>query len=159
VTRSEMERALAADDDVSKLLCSVPVAPGDFVLIGAGTAHAIGRGVLLVEPQRVRPGRAGITYRYWDWRRRDDASGTGDAGGAPRALHVARALAVTRWDAPREDAMLAAKRVRGGADVGGGADVRGAARLEGLAGAFGGLASDALDVARVVGTGSVAMPA
>ena len=34
----------------------VPVSPGDLFLIGPGTPHAIGKGVLLLEPQRVAPG-------------------------------------------------------------------------------------------------------
>jgi mannose-6-phosphate isomerase len=115
VTRDAMARAIEAGEDVSRLLFFTPVAPGDFFAIEAGTAHAIGRGVTLVEPQRVAPGRRGVTYRYWDWNRRYDEAGRLDPGGKPRALHVDHALCVTRWDAEREEALLARIRHRAGA--------------------------------------------
>jgi hypothetical protein len=120
VTEAAMREALAAGGDVSALLAFVPVEVGDFLLIDAGTAHAIGRGLTLVEPQRVVPGRRGVTYRYWDWNRRYDRDGHLDPAGAPRPLHVAHALAVTRWDAPRGDAFLAVARVRAGGAAGAG---------------------------------------
>mgnify|MGYP002378989546 CR=1 FL=1 len=110
-----MRAAIEGGDDVSKLLRFVPVAPGDFFVLEAGTPHAIGAGLTLVEPQRVMPGRRGLTYRYWDWNRRYDASGKADPNGSPRALHVDRALAVTAWDRCRGDAWLDSIRVRAGA--------------------------------------------
>lgn len=153
VTEAAMREALAAGGDVSALLAFVPVEVGDFLLIDAGTAHAIGRGLTLVEPQRVVPGRRGVTYRYWDWNRRYDRDGHLDPAGAPRPLHVAHALAVTRWDAPRGDAFLAVARVRAGAP-----QVRDRAALLPLCGRDEGLRSDALQVARLTGTGDVALP-
>jgi mannose-6-phosphate isomerase len=114
-TPSRVAAALESGQDVSALLGFVPVTPGDFFVIEAGTPHAIGAGTLLVEPQLVLPGRRGVTYRYWDWNRRYDARGRPDPRGEPRALHVAEALAVTRWDAPRGAALLGRIRVRSGA--------------------------------------------
>lgn len=154
VTAAQMAAALAREEDVSKLLDFVPVEVGDFLLIDAGTAHAIGRGLTLVEPQRVIPGRRGITYRYWDWNRRYDAAGRADPKGAPRALHAREALAVTSWDAPRGGAFLAGARVRAGAP-----SRDGAAKVTALCGRAEGLRSDALQVARIEGTGALALPA
>lgn len=153
VTEAQMAAALVRGDDVSKLLDFVPVEAGDFLLIDAGTAHAIGRGLTLVEPQRVIPGRRGITYRYWDWNRRYDREGRSDPNGAPRALHVREALAVTNWDAPRGDAFLTTARVRAGEPA-----REGAAKVTALCGRDEGLRSDALQVARVEGTGVIALP-
>ncbi len=153
VTREAMEPALRDGGDVSKLLGFVPVEPGDFLLIEAGTAHAIGRGLTLVEPQRVVPGRRGVTYRYWDWNRRYDSEGRSDPKGQPRALHVEHALAVTNWDAPRGGAFLQRARLRAGE-----ADVEGPAVVTSLCGREGGLASDDLQVARLSGTGVATLP-
>ena len=111
---ASMRAAIEGGADVSKLLRFVPVAPGDFFVLEAGTPHAIGAGLTLVEPQRVMPGRRGLTYRYWDWNRTYDAEGRPDPKGAPRALHVDRALAVTAWDRCRGDAWLDSIRVRAG---------------------------------------------
>lgn len=44
---------------------SVPVRPGDFVYIPAGTVHAIGPGLRLLEVQQS----CDITYRLYDWGR------------------------------------------------------------------------------------------
>jgi len=118
VTREDFGRALeaAADsapgtfDPVAPLLNFVPVEIGDAFVIDAGTVHAIGPGVTLLEPQLVRPGRTGITYRFWDWGRRFDPHGRPDPAGALRPLQRARSLAVTAWDAPRGAAFVASCR-------------------------------------------------
>lgn len=154
VDEAAVRATLEAQGDLSALLHFAPVAPGDLFVIDAGTPHAIGPGVTLVEPQRVRAGRRGLTYRYWDWNRRYDADGRRDADGAPRALHVERALAVTRWDAPRGEALLERIRLRAGA-----AEVETAARLEALAGPVGPVRFAPLEVARVCGTGEATLPA
>lgn len=112
VGREDVDRALRGGGDVSAMLNFVPVEPGDFFVIDAGTVHAIGKGVTLVEPQVVWPGRRGVTYRFWDWNRRYDAAGRLDPAGAPRALHVEHALAVTPWDGPRGAAFVASVRGR-----------------------------------------------
>lgn len=143
-----MRAAIEGGDDVSRLLRFVPVAPGDFFVLEAGTPHAIGAGLTLVEPQRVMPGRRGLTYRYWDWNRRYDASGKADPHGSPRALHVDRALAVTAWDRCRGDAWLDSIRVRAGAPSI-------AARWDELTAK---VRFPWLGVARVSGTGELALP-
>jgi len=121
---ARVRACLDAGGDLSALLPFVPVEPGDFFSIEAGTPHCIGPGVFLVEPQRVSPGKRGLTYRYWDWNRTYDAAGRRDPGGAPRALHVEEALRVTRWDLPRGEALLDRIRVRAGAPALGGAPTR-----------------------------------
>ncbi len=151
--RAEVQGALQEGRSLESLLRFVPVDPGDFFVIDAGTPHAIGRGLTLVEPQHVMPGRRGVTYRYWDWNRRYDAQGREDAAGKPRALHVDHALAVTRWREVQEDGFLDSIRVRAPLPP-----LDEPALVTMLAGE-GGLASDWLRVARLAGTGRSALPA
>lgn len=154
VSRRRMRDALERQEDVSRLLHFVPVRPGDFFAIEAGTPHAIGQGVTLVEPQRVLPGRRGVTYRYWDWNRRYDAGGHRDPQGTPRELHLREALAVTNWDAPRESAMLQRIRLRSGPPA-----VDAEPRLEILGGPEGPVRFAPLRVGRLTGRGAIALPA
>ncbi|MBW2457542.1 MAG: class I mannose-6-phosphate isomerase [Deltaproteobacteria bacterium] len=112
VDRAAVEGCIEAGGALDELLNRVPVAPGDAFIIEAGTPHAIGAGVTLIEPQIVSAGRRGITYRYWDWNRRYDDQGKLDAAGEPRQLHLQRSLAVTGWDGPRGDAFVATCRTR-----------------------------------------------
>lgn len=79
-------RAAAQDGSIEALLDWKPVAPGDFFYLPAGTIHAIGAGVTLVEIQQ----NADLTYRLYDY-------------GRPRDLHLDAAVAVARreaWAAP-----------------------------------------------------------
>lgn len=149
--RAAMEHALDRGLDVSALLTFVPVEPGDFFVIEAGTPHCVGPGVFLLEPQHIAPGRRGVTYRYWDWDRRYDAVGCPDPGGEPRALHRERAVAVTGWDFPRGDALLDRVRHRAGPP-----GTEPTLRL--LAGPDAPVASAHLRVARVEGSGIVRIP-
>ena len=57
VSRRDVETAIDERGDVETLMSFVPVSPGDLFLIEPGTPHAIGKGVLLLEPQRVAPGQ------------------------------------------------------------------------------------------------------
>jgi mannose-6-phosphate isomerase class I len=181
VTERQVQEALAADEDLSTLMAFSLVERGDFVLLEPGTPHALGKGISLLEPQVVAPGKRAMTYRYWDWRRRYDARGQRDANGRPRELHVAHALAVTRWDRACDPAWLAsrvqhrgwpaldgtapaltpsgiAERVRGGAS-----GTAGGARCEVLCtpeqGQGAGLYSSRLRVARLLGQGATRLPA
>ena len=155
VTREGLAGALEAGADLAPMLGFVPVEPGDFFLIEAGTPHAIGRGLVLIEPQHVVPGKRGLTYRFWDWNRRYDAQGVLVAsGGASRTLHVKDALAVTRWDALRGAAFADSIRFRAGAP-----ELHGPASLVRLAGPKAALRSAWLDVARLAGTGVIPWPA
>ena len=101
VRRQDVAACLAAAGPLDELMQFVKVHPGEVFVIDAGTPHAIGAGLTLVEPQLVEPGKRGVTYRFWDWNRRYDAAGRRCQQGQLRPLQVQRSLAVTRWQAPR----------------------------------------------------------
>jgi len=111
VQEKDVRQCLEHEGALDQLLNFVPVAPGDTFVIQAGTVHAIGRGVTLVEPQYVQPGKRGLTYRFWDWNRRYDGEGNLDPSGKPRELHVDRSLQVTTWEQPRGQAFVDGCRV------------------------------------------------
>jgi mannose-6-phosphate isomerase len=80
VGRAEFVAAVESGT-VEALLHRFEPAPGDCVLIEAGTVHAIGSGVLLAEIQQM----SDTTFRIHDW-------GRIGPDGAPRPLHIAQAL-------------------------------------------------------------------
>ena len=154
VSADDVRRAIDEEGRVDELMWFVAVEPGDLFVIEPGTPHAIGAGVMLLEPQRVAPGKRGITYRYWDWNRRYDASGRLARKGAPRTLHASRALEVTSWDAPRADALIARIRYPAGAPR-----LDGGASLETLGSPTGPLRSETFHLRRLAGTGRLEIPA
>lgn len=79
-------RAASLSGEIEQLMDWKPVRPGDFFYIPAGTVHAIGAGITLVEVQQY----ADITYRLYDY-------------GRPRELHLDDGVAVSR-PAPYVDA-------------------------------------------------------
>ncbi len=83
IEREAFRRALA-DGTFDELLQPHPVAPGTAVLVPAGTIHTIGPGILLYEIQQ----KSDLTYRVYDYGRRDPGTGR------PRDLHVDKALDV-----------------------------------------------------------------
>lgn len=76
---AETLRAAALDGSIEEMLVWHPVQAGDFFYIPAGTVHAIGAGVSLIEIQQ----NSDITYRLYDY-------------GRPRELHLDRGMAVAR---------------------------------------------------------------
>ena len=85
VDRAAM-RAAALDGSIEALLEWHPVESGDFFYLPAGTVHAIGPGLTLVEVQQ----NSDITYRLYDY-------------GRPRELHLDEGLAVASGEPyPRE---------------------------------------------------------
>jgi len=88
VTRTQFESTLRAGDDCSHQLQFLPVQAGDVFSVPAGTLHAIGAGVLLLELQES----ADTTFRAYDW-------------GRPRQLHLEEALHCTSWDGPAGEAL------------------------------------------------------
>ena len=72
-------RAAALDGSIEEMLIWHPVAPGDFFYLPAGTIHAIGPGISLIEVQQ----NSDITYRLYDY-------------GRPRQLHLDQALSVAK---------------------------------------------------------------
>ncbi len=75
----EAMRAAALDGSIEALLDWHPVQAGDFFYIPAGTVHAIGAGVSLIEVQQ----NSDTTYRLYDY-------------GRPRELHLDEGIAVAR---------------------------------------------------------------
>ncbi len=85
----EIQSRLESGTFDSDLLQFVPVSPGDFFEIEPHVPHAIGPGVILLEPQRIIAGKSGKTWRLWDWNRRYNQSGELDNdNGRPRELHI-----------------------------------------------------------------------
>lgn len=76
---AEAIRAAAQDGSIEHLMTWYPVEAGDFFYIPAGTVHAIGAGISLIEVQQ----NSDITYRLYDY-------------GRPRELHLDEAVAVAR---------------------------------------------------------------
>jgi hypothetical protein len=152
VDERAVRHALEQGLPLEPLMCFVPVEPGDFFVIDAGMPHAIGAGLTLVEPQHVVPGQRGVTYRYWDWNRRYDASGQPSATGSARPLHVKDALAVTDWSRFEQDDFIDQIRTRAGPPL---LDAP-AAALALLGGS--GLPSAFLNVTRLAGGGAAALP-
>ncbi len=91
VTVDDVRRAIS-ETRLGDLLIERPVHAGDTLLIPAGTAHAIGKGVLLYEIQQA----SDVTYRMYDWGRVDEH-------GNPRDLHIDASLSVLK---PELDARL-----------------------------------------------------
>jgi len=78
VTAEEIEAA-ARDGSIEQLLTWHDVTPGDIYYLPAGTVHAIGPGLSLVEVQQ----NSDTTFRLYDY-------------GRPRELHLERAIAVAQ---------------------------------------------------------------
>ncbi|MFO8072743.1 MAG: type I phosphomannose isomerase catalytic subunit [Polyangia bacterium] len=86
VDREAFARAIR-EGEVASLLHRMPVDPGDFAFLPAGTVHAIGEGIVLAEVQQA----SDTTYRVFDWNRVG-------LDGKPRQLHVEHALEATNYD-------------------------------------------------------------
>lgn len=71
-------RAAAIDGSIEQLMDWKPVRPGEFYAVPAGTVHAIGAGISLVELQQ----NIDLTYRLYDY-------------GRPRELHLDDGAAVS----------------------------------------------------------------
>ncbi|MBR6544049.1 MAG: class I mannose-6-phosphate isomerase [Alistipes sp.] len=87
ITREEYIAAVA-ESRLESLLNRVEIKPGDVFFIPAGTVHALGAGIEVVEVQQT----SDITYRIYDWDR-VDASGKG------RELHTALAVDAIDFEA------------------------------------------------------------
>lgn len=93
LTVEDIKARLESGTFSSDLLQFVPVAPGDFFEIDPHVPHAIGPGVILLEPQRILSGKSGKTWRLWDWNRRYNDSGALDPkNGSPRELHISQSM-------------------------------------------------------------------
>jgi mannose-6-phosphate isomerase len=104
-TRDEFAAAVA-DGSVEALMAHLPVAPGDVIFVPAGTLHAINAGIMLFEIQQ----KSDLTYRAYDYGRRDARTGQ------PRALHLERALDVSHL-APAPEGKVAPLHLAHGRDL------------------------------------------
>jgi mannose-6-phosphate isomerase len=91
VTKERFAQGIEAGT-TAELLEKVPVHEGECHFLPAGTAHAIGAGLLIAEIQTP----SDTTYRVFDWNRVD-------AAGQPRQLHIAEALESIRFEITSED--------------------------------------------------------
>ena len=82
VEKQELKKRIA-DHTITKVLNRMTVKAGDVIFVPAGTIHAIGSGILLVEIQQ----NSNSTYRVYDYDRVD-------ADGKQRKLHIEKALDV-----------------------------------------------------------------
>lgn len=89
VDRAQLGNAAEQGRAVEDLLRYVEVKRGDVFYIPAGTVHAVGEGILLYEIQQS----SDITYRFYDWERRDEH-------GNKRMLHTRQALDVVSLGEP-----------------------------------------------------------
>ena len=76
---ADVLRAAALDGTIEQMIDWKPVRAGDFFFVPAGTIHAIGAGISLLEFQQ----NSDVTYRLYDY-------------GRPRELHLDEAIAVAR---------------------------------------------------------------
>ncbi len=93
VSVADVERSVT-DGTMEELLRWVPVSVGDMLFVDAGTVHAIGPGVVLLETQQT----SDVTYRLYDY-------------GRPRELHLEKGLKVIK---PKTAAGKVAPRVMDG---------------------------------------------
>ena len=90
ITREEYISAVS-ESRLEQLLNRVEVKKGDVFFIPAGTVHALGAGIEVVEVQQT----SDVTYRIYDWDR-VDASGKG------RELHTALAVDAIDFESDAE---------------------------------------------------------
>jgi len=88
-TTAEALTRAVRDGHVLELVHTVPVQPGDTVLLRAGTLHALGPGLFVYEVQQT----SNLTYRVFDWNRPQ-------SGG--RVLHLEQSLQVVNPEAGGE---------------------------------------------------------
>jgi mannose-6-phosphate isomerase len=110
VTAKAIRDCVMRTGPLDHLMNSVPVTRGDVYVIRPGTAHALGAGITLVEPQLLSVGKKATTYRLWDWNRLYDQLGQVSSNGHPRAMHLERSLQVMAWDGPQGSDFVASCR-------------------------------------------------
>lgn len=84
IDKEELKRRIL-ENTLLEVLNKVQVNKGDVFFIEAGTIHAIGKGIVIAEIQQ----NSNVTYRVYDYNRLG-------ADNKPRALHIDKALDVTR---------------------------------------------------------------
>ncbi|MGI6664949.1 MAG: type I phosphomannose isomerase catalytic subunit [Christensenellaceae bacterium] len=89
VRKPQIKKAIE-ENNVQSILKRIPVKPGDFVMVPAGTVHAILGDIFLLEISES----SDTTFRFYDWDRKE--------AGTPRELHISESLAALREEATEE---------------------------------------------------------
>lgn len=89
VTKQLLTEVLEANGSVVDLMNTYTPRVGDFFYVPAGSIHAIGAGIKLLEVQQ----ESGVTFRVWDWNR---------TSVTPRPLHKEDALSVISFGKNQE---------------------------------------------------------
>lgn len=100
VDRQKLKEAVS-NDTVEDCLNKLEVKAGDVINIPAGTLHAIGNGIVLIEIQQ----NSDLTYRLYDYNRLAP-------DGKPRPLHIEKALDVTDYSRRERHAKITGTKVR-----------------------------------------------
>lgn len=95
VTKEAFSKAVADGGDISYLLNFVPVKKGDAFFIPAGTPHAIGAGVFLIEQEETSE----TTFRVYSW-------------GDGRQLHKKDGIAAIEFDGKRGARLVESLRIK-----------------------------------------------
>ena len=90
ISKAEFEERIK-NNTLTEVLNAVPVHRGDCFFIPSGTLHTICQGIVVAEVQQ----NSNVTYRVYDY-------GRVGADGKPRALHIEKALDVTRRTPPQK---------------------------------------------------------
>jgi len=91
VTKENFAKAIE-DGTVAEMLIKIPVEVGECHFLPAGTAHAVGPGLLIAEIQTP----SDTTYRAFDWNRVDDS-------GKSRQLHIEESLESIHFNQSAEE--------------------------------------------------------
>jgi mannose-6-phosphate isomerase len=97
-TDIEAVRTAIGDGTLEALVENLPVRAGDMVYVPAGTIHAIGGGVVILEIQQ----NSDTTYRLYDY-------------GRPRELHLEKGLSVLKLQT--DAGLVQAKAIEGGTEL------------------------------------------
>lgn len=114
ITIEQIKNCLENKENLEKLLNFIPVKKGDYFEIPPETVHAIGKGITLLEPQRILYGKTGKTLRFWDWNKKYDKDGKLDPEkGSLRDLHEKDCLSRINLQKQRtQDILLFKKKGR-----------------------------------------------
>ncbi len=94
IAREDYLKAVS-EDRLAEILNEIKVKAGDTFFIPAGTVHALGKGIEVLEIQQT----SDITYRIYDWNRVDDK-------GNARELHTALAVDAIDFGRDKESCIM-----------------------------------------------------
>lgn len=107
VARDIFDSTLRSGADLTPLLHTIALQPGDALHVPAGRLHSMSKGALIYEVQE----NSNSTYRVFDWNRIDGKTGQ------PRALHIDEAIASIDFTDVEPTLQAPKKRQQPGATV------------------------------------------